>query len=91
MHALPESTSFSLTEEQVWALPVVLTLDIANRVFALGRTTGYDLIRRGEYPCPVHRVGRHYRVYKADLLEAVGLCRPAPETEEGTRLAACAA
>lgn len=88
MHALPESTSFSLTEEQVRALPVVLTLDVANRVFALGRTTGYDLIRRGQYPCPVHRVGRHYRVYKADLMEAVRLCQPAPPAGEGPRLAA---
>jgi len=54
-----------MTEEEVRALPVVVDLVTAGRAHALGRTISYELMRRGEFPCPVHRRGRYYRVLDA--------------------------
>ncbi len=33
------------------------------------RTTGYDLAKRGRYPCTVLRLGNAYRAVTADLLK----------------------
>ena len=62
-----------MTEEEVRALPVVVDLVTAGRAHALGRTISYELMRRGEFPCPVHRRGRYYRVLKAELITSLGL------------------
>ena len=62
-----------MTEEEVRALPVVVDLVTAGRAHALGRTISYELMRRGEFPCPVHRRGRYYRVLKAELMASLGL------------------
>jgi len=55
------------------ALPVAFPLDTANRALMIGRTMGYDLAKRGEYPCRVLKVGNRYRVTRADLLRALGV------------------
>jgi hypothetical protein len=60
------------------ALPVVTTLEDSNRAFGIGRTTGYSLARRGEYPVPVLRLGNAYRVRRADILRALGIDEPSP-------------
>lgn len=62
-----------LSEDELRALPVVVDLVTAGRAFGLGRTISYELMRRGEFPCPVQHLGRYYRVRKADLVTSLGL------------------
>lgn len=39
-----------------------------------GRSLAYDLIRRGEFPCPVLRLGnRRYVIPTTELLRVVGI------------------
>jgi hypothetical protein len=59
--------------EELVALPPVVDLVTAGRAHFLGRTISYELMRAGEFPCPVHRRGRYYRVLKADLMTSLGL------------------
>lgn len=75
---------------ELFALPVAFGLETANRALLMGRTKGFDLAKRGEYPVPVHRDGRTYRVNRADLLRALGIdpnnggagpSRPTPPVE----------
>ncbi|MYW50570.1 integrase [Streptomyces sp. SID8376] len=58
---------------ELLALPVAFDLDTSNRALQLGRTKGFQLAKRGEYPVRVLRVGRTYRVTRADLLRALGI------------------
>ena len=44
----------------------------AARILGIGRTKAYELARRGEFPCPVIRVGDLYRVSTPDLLRLLG-------------------
>jgi predicted DNA-binding transcriptional regulator AlpA len=52
-----------------------LTVDIVTAARALGlcRSTGYELARRGEFPCRVLHVGGSYRVPTAELLRMLGI------------------
>jgi hypothetical protein len=45
----------------------------ACRAFNIGRSAGYDLVARGEFPCRVITVGNRYRVVTADLRRVLGL------------------
>ncbi|BCL27559.1 hypothetical protein ACFFS2_31935 [Streptomyces aurantiacus] len=58
-----------LTREELLALPAAVDLETANRALSLSRTTGYDLAKRGRYPCTVLRLGNAYRVVTAESLE----------------------
>lgn len=58
---------------ELLALPVAVDLDTSNRALLMGRTKGFQLAKQGEYPVPVTRVGRTYRVNRADLLRALGV------------------
>ncbi|MDO0936769.1 hypothetical protein QQY66_35535 [Streptomyces sp. DG2A-72] len=51
-------------------------LETANRALSLSRTTGYDLAKRGRYPCTVLRLGNAYRVVTADLLKLLTSTHP---------------
>lgn len=62
-----------MTREELLALPVAVDLDTGNRALGLGRSKGYELAKRGEYPCKVLRLGKAYRVVTADLLNLLGL------------------
>ncbi|WP_448617248.1 hypothetical protein [Geodermatophilus sp. URMC 65] len=59
--------------EEVAALPVVIDLVTAARVLNMGRTAAYEAARRGDFPVPVMRVGRRYRVVTAHLRALLGL------------------
>jgi len=61
-----------MTREEFDALPVALDLPTACRALNLGRTTGYALAQAGEFPVRVLRVGKTYRVAKADLQRLLG-------------------
>ena len=53
--------SAALTRRYVMALPPTVSLQTANRILSLGRSTGYGLAKRGEYPCRVLKLGNAYR------------------------------
>ncbi|MCZ4605342.1 integrase [Streptomyces sp. Lzd4kr] len=58
---------------ELLALPVAFDLETSNRALQLGRTKGFQLAKQGDYPVRVLRVGRTYRVTRADLLRALGV------------------
>lgn len=62
-----------MTREELLALPAAIDLDTGNRALGLGRSKGYELAKRGQYPCKVLRLGKAYRVVTADLLNLLGL------------------
>lgn len=70
-----------MTEEEVLALPVSFPLVTAGRAFGLGRTKAHELARDDDFPCRVMRIGKAYRVTKADLLRSLGLDLDPRQTE----------
>ena len=58
-----------MTPSELRALGVVTDLPTAARCYGIGRSTAYELARRGEFPVRLMRVGSRYRVRVADLLE----------------------
>jgi hypothetical protein len=64
-----------LTSDELLALPAVIDLDTSNRALMIGRSTGYGLAKKGEYPVKVLRLGNSYRVVTADLLKLLRLER----------------
>ena len=62
-----------MTRSELLALPVTVDIGTAARALGLGRSTGYELARRGEFPCRVLRVGSSYRVPTADLRRVLGV------------------
>ncbi|MFH0243082.1 hypothetical protein ACGRHY_11725 [Streptomyces sp. HK10] len=65
--------SKGMSREELLSLPVSVDLDTSNRALGLGRSKGYELAKRGAYPCKVLRLGNAYRVVTADLLQLLGL------------------
>ncbi|MFF6911855.1 helix-turn-helix domain-containing protein [Streptomyces sp. NPDC012466] len=47
------------------------SVEDASRALGFSRAKGYDLIRRGEFPCRVLRIGRTTRVVTASLLRVL--------------------
>ncbi|MGW2628526.1 integrase [Streptomyces chattanoogensis] len=66
-----------MTYEELLALPAAVDLDTANKALTIGRSTGYALAKRGEYPVAVLRLGNAYRVVTAELHRLLGV-----QTEE---------
>jgi excisionase family DNA binding protein len=62
-----------MTRAELLALPVTVDIATAARALGLGRSTGYELARRREFPCRVLRVGSSYRVPTADLFRVLGI------------------
>ncbi len=50
-----------------------LSAEEAFRLLGCGRTSGYEMIRRDEFPVPVLHLGRVIRIPTAPLLELLGL------------------
>jgi len=46
-----------MTRDELDALPPVLDVPTAAKVLGIGRSLAYDLVRRGDWPTPVLRVG----------------------------------
>jgi hypothetical protein len=61
-----------MSREEMLSLPVSFDLNQSNRALGLGRTYGYDLAKRGDYPIRVLRIGNKYRVTRADLFRYLG-------------------
>lgn len=67
------STLAALSPEEVLALPAMPTVQQAFAALNLGSTSGYQLIKDNEFPIEVIRLGRTFRVRRADLLAVLGL------------------
>lgn len=74
-----------MTREELLALPVAVDLDTANKALTIGRSTGYALAKRGEYPVSVLKLGNAYRVVTAELHRILGV---GPEPAERGELCA---
>ncbi|MBA9003025.1 helix-turn-helix domain-containing protein [Thermomonospora cellulosilytica] len=66
-------TKTPLTFAEVFGLPLVLDLRTAAKALGICPATAYRLIRSGAFPCTVLRVGHHYRIPTALLMEALGV------------------
>lgn len=69
------NASLQMTDEQARNLPPVVDVLTAAAILGIGRTAAYELIRIGQWPTPVLRVGKLIRVPSAPLLELVGVSR----------------
>ncbi len=67
----PAQGRLSFTE--MFDLPVAVDLRTAARALGIASTTAYRLIREDEFPCPVLRVGRKYRIPTTELMRALGI------------------
>lgn len=82
------STTDALSPDEVLSLPAMPTAQQAFAALNIGPTAGYQLIRDGEFPIEVLRLGRAFRVRRADLLAVVGLADQATDDEDAARDAA---
>ena len=62
-----------MTLAELLAMPVTVDIGTAARALGLGRSTGYELARRGEFPCRVLHVGSSYRVPTVELMRLLGV------------------
>jgi predicted DNA-binding transcriptional regulator AlpA len=73
--------SSTFTQRQLLALPSVVDLPTAASALGLGRSAAYELVRLGQWPTPVLRLGRVIRVPTAPLLALLGV---GPSVDEAT-------
>jgi hypothetical protein len=62
-----------LSIEELLALPAVVDLTTAGRAWRMGHSKAAELARAGEFPCPVLRLGRYWKVRKVELLRSLGV------------------
>jgi predicted DNA-binding transcriptional regulator AlpA len=67
----------SMDRTQLRALPAVIDVPTAAAALGLSRTGAYELIRTGEWPTPVFRLGRLIRIPTAPILELLGIAAEA--------------
>lgn len=85
--------STTMTLDSLPTLPPTLTLEEAAQLLRIGRSSAYTLAQHGEFPVPVLRVGKLYRVPTAGVLQALGVNSVSPDlVDSGSdcRLPACA-
>ena len=59
--------------DELLSLPVTVDVETAGRAFGVGRTVAYRMVRDGQFPVPVLRVGNKYRVSTAELWRTLGV------------------
>lgn len=74
----------ALTREELLALPAALDVLTAARVLDVSPRTAYDLIRLDEWPTPVLRLGRQYRIPTEPLLAVLGITQHSSEAGPAT-------
>lgn len=62
-----------MDRKELLALPAVVDVPTAAAALNLSRTAAYELIRTGEWPTPVFRLGRLIRIPTAPILELLGI------------------
>jgi hypothetical protein len=75
IHAPDQVAGKGITVRELLALPAVVDLCMAAKVLHVGRTTAHGPARRGEFPCPLLRIGNARRATTAHLLELAGVTR----------------
>jgi hypothetical protein len=61
------------SEQDIRGLGAATDLVTAAAILGIGRTTAHALVRAGEFPVPVIRIGHRYRVPVAPILGLLGL------------------
>lgn len=75
LFAVPDLGAVTLTNPA--ELPLTIPLwPHAAEILGMGRSTAYDLAKRGEFPVRLLRIGNKYRVSRADLLRYLGETPP---------------
>jgi hypothetical protein len=64
------------TEDRIRGLGTLTDLPTAASIFGLSRTLAYELARTSQFPVPVIRAGKRYRVPVAPILAALHLASP---------------
>jgi predicted DNA-binding transcriptional regulator AlpA len=59
-------------------LPPALDVPTVAALFGMSRTAVYELIRTGQWPTPVFRLGKLIRIPTAPLLELLGVASAEP-------------
>jgi predicted site-specific integrase-resolvase len=67
------TTGHVWTETGIRVLGATTDPVTAAAILGIGRTTAHALARAGQFPVPVLRVGRRYRVPVAPILRLLGL------------------
>lgn len=62
--------------EELAGLPALLDVPDAARVLGIGRSLAYELVRRGEWPTEVLRIGKLIKIPTAPLLRRLQGSRP---------------
>ena len=62
-----------MNREELAALPAVVDVPTAAQALGLGKTAAYELIRCGDWPTPVFRLGKLIRIPTAPLLALLGI------------------
>jgi len=62
-----------MDRRELLALPAVVDVPTAAKALGLSRTAAYELIRTGEWPTPVFRLGRLIRIPTEPLLRLLGI------------------
>jgi hypothetical protein len=68
----PTTRDVPWTIDRIHGLGATTDLRTAGAIFGLSKNTTYDLLRRGEFPVPVLRVGARYRVPVPAILAVLG-------------------
>jgi hypothetical protein len=71
------SSSAGVRADPLADLPPVIDLMSAAGLLGLGRTTAYKLVRTGQWPTPVLRIGRLIKVPTAPLRDLLTSSSPA--------------
>lgn len=70
-----------MTRAELLQLPASIDLETGARALGVGRTKAHMLVRQGEWPTRVLRLGRSYRVVTADVLALLGIAVPEDASE----------
>ena len=65
-----------MNHDEAAKLPTVVDLPTAGRLLGIGRSAAYELVRSGNWPTPILRLGKLIKVPTAPLLELLGERRP---------------
>ncbi len=61
------------TEEAVRQLGMTTDVETAAAIIGIGRTLAYDLVKAGQFPIRLHRLGRRVLVPVPELLRWLGV------------------
>ena len=73
-----------MTRDELLALPPVVDVPTAAAVFGVGKSAAYELVRTGQWPTPIVRLGRQIRIPTLPLLALVGITESRQEVTEAS-------